>query len=112
MDVSPGTQAPDMKLRFPSGVPAVADDCMSDWMLYVYKQFPQPMAVGVPVKLEVVVDPNGNWYDIGTVMTDSTGYYSIMWEPPVPGHYTILATFAGTDSYYMSYQMTSIGVDE
>jgi outer membrane protein assembly factor BamB len=112
MDVSPGTEDATIKLRFPSGVPAVADDSMSEWMKFVYKQFPQPMCSGVPVKLEVVVDPNGNWYDIGTTWTDSSGFYSISWEPPVPGHYYILATFAGTDSYYSSYKMTSIVVND
>ena len=42
MDNSPGTQSDDMKLRFPKGVPAISDASMSDWMLYVYKQFAQP----------------------------------------------------------------------
>jgi len=40
MDVSPGTKDPRIGLRFPKGVPAVADENMSYWMSYVYKQFP------------------------------------------------------------------------
>jgi hypothetical protein len=70
------------------------------------------MVSGVPVKLEVVVDPNGNWYDIGTTYTDSTGFYGIEWEPPVPGYYLILASFEGSEAYYPSYVETSILVDE
>jgi len=113
MDVSPGTKDPAIQMRFPYGVPAVADESMSDWMLYVYKQFERPDDVqGVSVKLEVIEDPNGNSYDIGTTTTDSTGYYSIGWKPPVPGHYLIKATFEGSDAYYGSFAVTSIVVDE
>jgi outer membrane protein assembly factor BamB len=111
-DISPGTKDPAIQMRFPKGVPAVSDGDMSDWMLYVYKQFERPMVSGVPVKLEVVVDPNGNWYDIGTTYTDSTGFYGIEWEPPVPGYYLILASFEGSEAYYPSYVETSILVDE
>jgi hypothetical protein len=111
-DISPGTQTNEIKMRFPDGVPAVSDGDMSEWMLHVYKQFPCPIASGVPVKLEVVVDPNGNWYDIGIAYTDASGFYSIDWEPPVPGHYLILASFAGSKSYYPSYVETSVIVDE
>jgi hypothetical protein len=99
-------------MRFPNGVPAMSDESMSKWMEYVYMQFPAPAdAVGVEVKLEVVKDPNGNWYDIGTTTSGMTGYYSIDWKPPVPGHYLILASFAGSESYYPSYAEISIVVD-
>jgi hypothetical protein len=111
-DESPGTKEPALQMRFPHGVPAVSDADMSEWMLYVYKQFEQPMASGVEVKLEVVMDPNGNWYDIGTTMSDSTGFYKLSWMPPVPGEYLILASFAGSEAYYGSYVETAIVVDE
>jgi hypothetical protein len=111
-DVSPGTKDPVIQMRFPNGVPAVSDASMSEWMKYVYKQFEQPMASGVSVKLEVVMDPNGNYYDIGTTMTDSTGFYKMSWVPPVPGEYLILASFAGSEAYYGSYVETAIVVDE
>jgi outer membrane protein assembly factor BamB len=42
MDISPGTQSDDAQFRFSNGVPAVSDESMSDWMLYVYKQFEKP----------------------------------------------------------------------
>jgi hypothetical protein len=113
MDISPGTNQLEQSMRFPKGVAAVADESMSEWMEYVYMQQKNPSdTIGVPVKLEVVVDPNGNWYDIGTTTTDATGFFKISWEPPVPGEYLILASFAGSDSYYGSYVETAIFVDE
>jgi len=111
-DTSPGTQTDAIKMRFPNGVPAVADADQTAWMQYVYNQFGQPWASGVQVKLEVVMDPNGNYYDIGTATTDTSGFYSIAWEPEVPGQYMILASFAETESYYSSYVETAIVVDE
>jgi outer membrane protein assembly factor BamB len=38
-DVSPGTADYALRARFPNGVAAVSDESMSEWMLYVYKQF-------------------------------------------------------------------------
>jgi hypothetical protein len=92
------------------GTPAIADEYMSQWMEYLYMQQPCPMMVnGVKVKLETL-DPNGNFYEIGTVTSDASGMFKLMWEPPVPGEYTIIATFEGSESYYRSYAETAIGV--
>ena len=66
---------------------------------------------GVDVVLETL-DPNNNFYEIGRATSDASGLYSIMWEPPVPGKYTVIATFAGSDSYYRSYSETAFGVTE
>jgi hypothetical protein len=94
------------------GTPAIGDEYMSEWMEYLYMQKPCPMMVnGVTVKLETL-DPNGNFYEIGTVTSDASGMYKLMWEPPVPGEYTIIATFEGSDSYYSSYAEAAIGVEE
>ena len=112
MDIAAGTQQQEQAARFPNGVPAVADVYQEDWMQYVYMQQPCPSYVeGVQVKLETL-DPNYNFYEIGTVTTDASGMYKLLWEPPVPGEYTIIATFAGTNSYYRSYAETAIGVTE
>jgi hypothetical protein len=93
-------------------VPAIADEYMTEWMEYLYMQNPCPMMFnGVEVKLETL-DPNGNFYEIGTVTSDASGLYSIMWEPPVPGKYTVIATFTGSESYYSSYSETAFGVTE
>jgi hypothetical protein len=111
-DISPGTNDIKLTTRFPNGVPAVADESMSDWMLYVYKQFPRPDdAVGVQVHLEAY-DPNGNYQDLGTVTADSNGNYGFAYVPPVPGQYWISATFEGSEAYFGSQSTTYIQVDE
>jgi len=111
-DISPGTQDTAIKLRFPNGVPAVADESMSDWMLYVYKQFEKPADVkGVEVIIEVL-DPNGNSYEVARTTSDANGFYSATFTPPVPGKYTVIARFAGSKAYYGSSAETSIIVGE
>ena len=109
-DVSPGTEDTALQLRFPNGVPAVSDESMSDWMLYVYKQFSMPATTGVPVTLEAV-DPNYNYQTLGTATTDVYGNYAFTFEPEVPGQYMIIATFYGSNSYYGSTTTTYLTVD-
>ena len=112
MDVSPGTEDDGLKLRFPSGVAAVSDDSMTDWMLYVYKQFERPTtATGVLVSIDAT-DPNGNYVHLGETTTDTTGDFTYVFKPELAGEYTIYATFAGTDSYYGSYAQTGMAVEE
>jgi outer membrane protein assembly factor BamB len=101
MDVSPGTQSDKMKLHFPNGVPAVSDQDMSEWMLHVYKQFPQPMANGVPITIEVI-DPNGDYHIVGETTSDLNGRFSFEYTPETEGQYIIYARFDGTASYYQS----------
>jgi outer membrane protein assembly factor BamB len=111
-DISPGTEDYALTTRFPQGVPAVSDDSMSEWMLYVYKQFPRPAdATGVEVTLSVL-DPNNNVYDVGTATTDSSGFFKLMFTPDVPGEYTVIASFVGSGAYYGSFAETAIGVTE
>ena len=109
-DISPGTEDYALTARFPNGVPAVSDESMSEWMHYLYMQFPCPYATGVPVTLEAV-DPNGNYQNLGTVTTDVYGNYGFTFEPEVPGQYMIIATFYGSDSYYASTTTTYLAVD-
>jgi hypothetical protein len=110
-DVSPGTSSDALTLRFPNGVPAVSDDSMSDWMLYVYKQFPRPTNVtGVDVTLNVV-DSNGNFREIGNTTADSSGFFSYQWTPDIEGKYTVTASFAGSNAYYGSFAETAFAVD-
>jgi hypothetical protein len=111
-DISPGTKDSRLTMRFPSGVPAVAAENMSDWMLYVYKQFPKPAdVIGVEVVVSVL-DPNGNSYEVGRATSDASGFYSVAFTPPVPGKYTIIATFAGSKAYYGSQAETAINVED
>jgi hypothetical protein len=110
-DISPGTEEYARTARFPNGVPAVADENMSDWMLYVYKQFARPAdAVGVEVVVSVL-DPNNNCYEVGRATSDASGYFRCSFTPAVPGEYTIYASFAGSKAYYGSSAETGINVE-
>jgi outer membrane protein assembly factor BamB len=110
-DVSPGTKSDEIALRFSTGVPAVSDESMSDWMLYVYKQFPRPTnATGVDVTVSVV-DANGNFREIGTTRSSSDGFFSLPWTPDIQGEYQVYATFAGSKSYFGSHAESAFFVD-
>jgi outer membrane protein assembly factor BamB len=92
--------------------PAISDEDMDEWMKHLYMQFPRPTeAVGVPVTIDVI-DENGNYRNIGTATSDSSGFFSYQWTPDIPGKYTVIATFAGSESYYASFAETVFGVDE
>jgi hypothetical protein len=94
------------------GTPAISDEDMSAWMEYLFMNQGRPAdAKGVEVVLETL-DPNGNFYEIGNTTSDINGNYGIMWEPPVPGEYQIIATFAGSAAYGPSYATTYMGVAE
>jgi hypothetical protein len=41
-----------------------------------------------------------------------SGTFGYIWEPEVPGKYTITATFMGDDSYGSSWAETYVGVTE
>ena len=111
-DASAGAAQNEQAARFPNGLPVVGDESMSSWMEYVYMQQPCPAEVaGVTVKIDVI-DANSNYRNIGTATTDGYGAYSLMWTPDIPGMYTVVATFEGSDSYYRSYAETSFGVEQ
>jgi outer membrane protein assembly factor BamB len=100
MDVSPGTQSSKLQMRFPNGVPAVSDASMNGWMLYVYKQFEQPMNTeGVPITI-AAIDPNGNYVTLGNTVSDASGRFAFEFTPNTEGKYIIYATFEGSKSYY------------
>jgi hypothetical protein len=99
----------DFSLR---GTPAVSDADMDAWMEYMYHQRPMPTnAKGVEVSLDTI-DPNNNYVHIGTVTSDITGAYGLVWRPEVPGTYQIIATFAGSGAYSGSFAQTYMGVGE
>ena len=56
---------------------------------------------GVPVTLNVL-DSNGNFRQIGTTTSDGSGAFRFTWTPDIPGDFTVIATFAGSESYYPS----------
>jgi hypothetical protein len=111
MDVSPGTQTDKMHLRFANGVPAVSDESMSEWMLYVYKQFARPMD-STGVEVAVFAQQGDNVIDIGTVVSDANGRFSIAWKPEagIEGEYDIYAYFSGSAGYYGSFAKTEMAV--
>jgi len=111
MDISAGSQQERVIERFPHGLPAVADESMSEWMEHVYMQQIKPEDVeGVKVFLKIQ-DPNGDYHST-YVTTDKNGKFSYMWAPEVVGEYHISAMFEGSESYYASQTTTTFGVDE
>ena len=111
-DIAPGTTDYDVAARFPNGVPAVSDASMTDFMQYVYMQYPRPTnTTGVDVTISVV-DPNNNLYEVATATSDENGFYKCTFTPEVSGDYTVVATFAGTKSYWGSNAETAITVDD
>ena len=110
-DIAAGTKQNAQAARFPSGVPAVSDASQSAWMEYVYMQKPLPTsATGVPVSIDVV-DSNGNFRNIGKTTSDANGVFSYTWTPDIQGSYTVIASFAGSQSYYPSHAETSFAVN-
>jgi outer membrane protein assembly factor BamB len=111
-DISAGSQQQAVAANFPTGLPCISDESMSDWMEYVYMQQPEPTnATGVNIIVSVI-DPNGNCYDVGTATSTTVGTFGLIFDPPVPGDYTIYATFEGSESYYASSAATYLYVTE
>jgi outer membrane protein assembly factor BamB len=114
IDTAAGTKQNEQSGRFPNGVPAVSDDSMNAWMEYVYTQKPMPTnTTGVPVALDVM-DPNGNLVHIGETTSDSSGFFTLAVNPNTlsagPGTYRIIASFAGSNSYWPSHSESSFVV--
>ena len=111
LDKSPGTEEYAQTYRFPNGVPAISDESQSAWMEYLYQQQPMPTdATGVLVSIDVI-DANGNYRNIGTTISNVGGFFSFDWQPDIPGKYNVIATFAGSESYYASHAYASFVVD-
>ena len=102
IDISAGTKQQAPAANFPFGVPAVSDASQKGWMEYVYMQQPCPTNVtGVPVDISVL-DSNGNFRSIGSTTSDGSGTYALTWTPDIPGDYTVIANFVGSEAYYSS----------
>jgi len=90
----------------------ISDESMGEWMDYMYCQKPYPQnATGVDVVLSVI-DANLNYRVIGTATSSASGVYSFNWKPDIPGMYTIIATFSGSNSYAPSSSETAAYVVE
>ncbi len=111
-DESLGAQEIASNAGFKNGVPAISDEDQSAWMEYLYMQQDEPANTkGVQVKL-TATDPNGNYQNIGTAISDDLGNYAFSWAPPVTGMYTVRATFEGSKSYFGSEASTSFVVSQ
>jgi hypothetical protein len=111
-DISAGTKQNEQAARFANGVPVASDAIMGDWMGFVYQQKPLPANfVGVDVIISVL-DSNNNFFDIATVKTDATGGFNFVYTPAIPGKYTLIARFAGSNSYWPSYAQSVFNVME
>ena len=110
-DISAGIKQNDQAARFPNGVSVASDASMADWMGYIYQQKPLPSNfTGVDVAI-VVLDSNGNYRQVGTATTDSSGSFSLQYKPDITGKYTVFASFAGTKGYWPSTAQASFAVD-
>jgi hypothetical protein len=111
-DQCAGAQTLVKDMGFANGVPAVSDTSQKAWMEYLYMQKPKPTnAIGVPVMISVS-DSNNNLRPIGNTTSDSSGTFSFTWKPDITGDYTVIANFAGSQSYYPSSAETHFTVVE
>jgi hypothetical protein len=102
-DASPGSQI--------KGSAAISDKDMGAWMAYKFMNQPRPAnARGVDVTISVV-DPNNNLYVVNTTTSNSDGTYSVDFAPQVAGQYQLIATFAGSNSYYPSFAHSTVYVN-
>jgi len=110
-DIASGTTQNEQAARFPNGVPCVSDESQAEWMEYVYMQKPKPTnTTGIPISIDVI-DSNGNYRNIGITTSDDRGMFTYTWRPDIEGSYKVIATFAGSESYYPSNAETSFAVD-
>jgi hypothetical protein len=112
LDISAGAKEAEQSARFPNGIPCAVDAIMGDWMGYVFQQKPLPSNfMGVTVDISVF-DSNGNYRSIGTTTTDAKGNYQIVWTPDISGTYNVVASFAGTNSYWPASSTAAFTVSE
>jgi outer membrane protein assembly factor BamB len=98
------------------GAPCVSTDSVATQMEYLHMQQPidgmyhNKTITGVPVLL-TAIGSDDSVVEIGTVTTN--GYYgtfSYAWTPPSENLYTVIAQFAGDDSYGSSSAATAVSV--
>jgi hypothetical protein len=111
LDISPGTEREDLRMRFPNGVPVVSDESVSDWMRYVYQHY-ERSATAKGVEIKIFAYENDEEIPIGTTESDTQGTFTITWAPKKAGEYELYAVFNSTDAYYGSYAATTIEVSE
>ncbi len=93
------------------GTPCVSEDSMAGYMEFLHMQKECPSTVtGVPVTLSAIKS-DGTYIDIGATTTNGFyGTFSMSWTPPSEGEYTLIAAFAGDNSYGTSSAATGLSV--
>jgi hypothetical protein len=114
-DQSPSALVYTDKNGLAMGVPAVSDNDQEAYMEYLYQDQAKPTnATGVSVKIDVI-DPNGNYINLGSTTTDSSGFYYFQVNPDMlsagSGTYQVMASFAGSKSYGPSYSESAFTVN-
>jgi len=90
--------------------PCISDASMTPWMEYLHLNWPMPTnATGVPIILQAMRS-DGSIVDIATVTSDIMGHYEYAWTPPAKDTYKVLATFAGSESYFSSSTQAALAV--
>ena len=99
-----------------AGTPCVSKDSMSTQMQYLHMQIPiaglwhNETITGVPVIL-TAIGSDGSVTDIGTTTTNGYGgTFGMAWTPTKQDTYTVMASFAGDDSYGSSLATTTVTV--
>ncbi|HLN45529.1 MAG TPA: hypothetical protein VK209_07460, partial [Candidatus Sulfotelmatobacter sp.] len=94
--------------------PCVSKESMTPQMEYLHMQHPidginhNIQMTGVPVALAALAE-DGSSVNIGIVTTSAYyGTYEVAWNPPTEGTYTIIASFAGDESYGSSAASTGL----
>jgi hypothetical protein len=106
-DQSAGAKAKVASGEF-SIVPAISDADQSAWMenLYMQQSIAGHNLNGVPVSVDAV-SSSGAVTHIGDTTSDGAGQFAISWTAPqATGTYTIVASFAGSNSYGASHEET------
>jgi outer membrane protein assembly factor BamB len=112
IDISAGTKQGAVAANFPNGLPCISDESMGQWMEHVYMQQPLPSnTTGVPISIDIL-DSNNNYRNIGTATSDASGFFNFVWTPDITGDFKVIATFAGSESYYGTCAETSFYASE
>ncbi len=98
------------------GTPCVSKESMTTQMEYLHKQMPiaglwgNETITGVPVALSAI-GSDGTVINLGTTTTNGYGgTFGMSWTPPKEDTYTIIANFAGDESYGSSMATTALSV--
>jgi outer membrane protein assembly factor BamB len=98
------------------GTPCVSKESMTLEMEHIHMAMPltglwgNETLTGVPVIL-TAIGADGSVTDLGTVTTNGYGgTFGYTWIAPKSGDYTIMASFAGDDSYGSSTAYTSVSI--